>query len=122
MDFDWHKEVSDTIYHDARVQENLVKIYERKASAPEASFSASLGEALRKSSYRIFSNSGTDVQYGHNKQTSVRCQSYDYVLVSEDTSDLNYHAHRSKKGLGKLGGRVDCRGVCFIPCDFLYPP
>ena len=121
MEFDWHKEVSDTIYHDQRVKDNLVKIYERKASSPEASFSASLGESLRKSSYRIFSNKGTDVQYGHNRQTASRCSSYDYVLVSEDTTDLNYHSHQSKKGIGNLGGHNDCRGVCLHSALALSP-
>jgi hypothetical protein len=99
----------------------LVKIYECKSSEPEQSFSASLGEALRKSSHRIFSNEHTDVQSGHNISCAVRCMAYSYVLIVEDTTDLNYVSHPQKDGMGRLGGRGDCPGVCLHTAMALSP-
>lgn len=121
MDIDWTQELSNTVCHDQRILPNLVKIYERRSSAPEASFSASLGEALRKSSYTIFSHEDTDVQWGHNISCAARCMAHDYILVVEDTTDLNYVSHPQKQGMGRLGGRGDCPGVCLHTAMALSP-
>lgn len=75
------------------------------------SFSSALGERLRKSAHRLFSQQEIDLQQGHREQSVFRCAEHDWVLALEDTTDLNYQDHPSKQGMGQLGGMYDCRGI-----------
>jgi hypothetical protein len=74
---------------------------------PELSFSRAVGEGLRRAAWRIFSKQEVDVGYGHYKQTGERCKGYKTILVSQDTTDINYQRHYATNGLGDLGGRKD---------------
>lgn len=75
------------------------------------SFSAALGERLRKSAHRLFSQQEIDLQQGHREQSLLRGEGHEWVLALEDTTDLNYQDHPSKQGMGQLGGMYDCRGI-----------
>lgn len=91
---------------DARYYKNLALICERVSKGCGFSFSAACGPALRKSSNRLFSSEEADLLSGHALSTAQRCElsAGEYVMVVEDTTDLNYNSHTGTSGLGDLGG------------------
>jgi hypothetical protein len=93
--------------NDKREAKSLARMADRLLMNPELSFSRAVGDGLRRAAWRIFSKQEVDVGYGHYKQTSERCKSYETILVSQDTTDINYQRHYATAGLGDLGGRKD---------------
>jgi hypothetical protein len=91
---------------DHRQARSLARMAARLLEHPELAFSSACGTALRKAAWRIFSQEEVDVQWGHQRQTARRCQDQQgLVLVSQDTTDLNFDTHTATQGLGHLGGR-----------------
>jgi hypothetical protein len=99
---------------DKRESKSLAKMADELLANPELSFSSAVGSGLRQAAWRIFSKAEVDVGSGHYKQTSERCNSYETILVSQDTTDINYQTHYATSGLGDLGGRKDRghTGIC----------
>jgi hypothetical protein len=93
--------------NDKRESKSLAKMADRLLMNPELSFSRAVGDGLRRAAWRIFSKEEVDVGYGHYKQTGRRCQDYETILVSQDTTDINYQTHYATAGLGDLGGRKE---------------
>lgn len=94
-----------------RYRTNAIQILSCLGSNSGLSFSATLGERLRKSAHRLFSQQEIDLQQGHREQSVGRCTAHEWVLAIEDTTDLNYQDHPSKIGIGQLGGIYDCKGI-----------
>lgn len=97
-------EMRRTKLPDERFRNNLIQMCSRLSSHCGQSFSSACGPATRKSANRLFSHEDLEIQSGHIQQTVTRCQDEAYVLVLEDTTDLNYGSHKQTEGLGDLGG------------------
>ncbi|MDF9798755.1 hypothetical protein OKW21_004018 [Catalinimonas alkaloidigena] len=106
------QEFMGSAVEDKREAKSLSLMADRLLANPELSFSSAVGENFRKSAWRIFSKQEVDVSYGHYRQTSKRCADQDVVLVSQDTTDLNYASHVATEGLGDLGGSHVNPGLC----------
>lgn len=98
------KEFKDCGVEDGRESKSLALMADRLLEHPELAFSSAVGSGLRRAAWRIFSKEEVDVSCGHYRQTAHRCQDYDLVLVSQDTTDLSYPTHHATEGLGDLGG------------------
>ena len=105
MEESWgFQEFKASVVADSREAKSLSKIADKLLEHPEMAFSSAVGNSLRKAAWRIFSKQEVDLSCGHYKQTAQRCQDYDVVLVSQDTTDLSYLTHHATAGLGDLGG------------------
>ena len=89
---------------DKREAKSISAMADRLLANPELSFSAAVGEALRKAAWRIFTKQEVDLSCGHYKQTSLRSMDHQVVFVSHDTTDISYTGHYESEGLGDLGG------------------
>lgn len=98
------REFKDCAVEDRRESKSLALMADKLLEHPELAFSSAVGSGLRRAAWRIFSKEEVDVNCGHYRQTAQRCQDYDVVLVSQDTTDLSYPAHHATEGLGDLGG------------------
>lgn len=98
-------ELEGVVLPDRRYRANLIQITERLAAQPGASFSAACGERLRQSACRLLGSGELDLLSTHRQCSCRRCAEAggDVILVVEDTTDIVY-PHRSKTGLGILGG------------------
>ena len=108
---------------DKRESKSLANMADRLLINPELSFSSAVGNSLRQAAWRIFSKEEVDVGCGHYKQTSARCKGYETILVSQDTTDINYQTHYATSGLGDLGGRKDKghAGICLHTAMAITP-
>lgn len=98
---------------DERFRSNVVQMCSRLGIHCGQSFSSACGPAVRKSANRLFSHEDLEVQSGHIERTVQRCEEQAYVLVLEDTTDLNYAGHKQTEGLGDLGGGPSAiPGIC----------
>lgn len=77
--------------------------------------------AKSKAAYRFFRNKGVDMKAllkGHIEATAQRVRTHKVVLAVQDTTTLNYTAHRSTEGLGPINTKND-NGVGLILHDTL---
>lgn len=108
-----YEEMMSALLPDERYRNNLMKMCNSLLEKPGHSFSAACGSVVRKSASRLFDNENQiDLQEGHLEKTISRCKKHSLVLVLEDSTDLNYHTHRKKKGMGDLGGEFNAKGIC----------
>jgi hypothetical protein len=84
------------------------------ASSPESSVPlASRDAAALQGAYDFWSNprvKAEGILSGHVQSTVDRCDGRKVVLAIQDTTELNYSGHRSKRGLGYLRGE-ETRGA-----------
>lgn len=96
---------------DPRLERRFVHTAKFLLSKPSASiFEASPSWGDSKAAYRLFDNdrvSSKQILASHQKNTQLRMQGLKKVLVIQDTSFLNYHAHSKTKGLGRIGNFSD---------------
>lgn len=113
MEQSWgNQEFMGSAVEDQREAKSLAMMADRLLANPELSFSSVVGKNLRKAAWRIFSKQEVDVSYGHYRQTGKRCATHEVVLVSQDTTDLNYAGRPATEGLGDLGGMDLTPGLC----------
>jgi hypothetical protein len=126
------QEVVGAVLPDDRFRSNLAQIAESLASNGGSSYSVACGHGGRQSARRLFRNEATSAEgllLGHVEQTAARCvsQSGDHtgdhtgvrdrgnrgnlVLCIQDTTILDYTAHRSKTGLGPICTAYSSRGL-----------
>lgn len=98
------KEFKDCAVEDRREAKSLAMMADRLLEHPELAFSSAVGSGLRRAAWRIFSKEEVDISCGHYRQTARRCQDYDLVLVSQDTTGPSYLTRHATEGLGDLGG------------------
>lgn len=93
---------------DARRNRRLVQIVEDLAASPESSVPlASRDRAALQGMYDFWSNpriKARSILAAHQQSTVDRSESWDIVLAIQDTTELDYSHHRSKRGLGYLRG------------------
>jgi len=78
------------------------------------SWSAALGARLRQAGgdlVRLAGLSVAELLAGHFRATAARCSKHALVLVSGDTSGLNFSGLRAVSGLGSLGNKSGARGL-----------
>lgn len=90
---------------DKRCNKSLAKIGMSLEENAGLSFSAACGASLRQSGGEIFSHEEIgieDLQTGHYQQTIARCKDEKVILVSQDSSYVNYTTHPATEGLGPI--------------------
>ncbi len=78
------------------------------------SWSRALGRSLRQAGGDLLNDrrlSYQDLLAGHREATARRCQGLPVVLISQDTTALNYSGLRQVKGLGDLGNGQRGKGL-----------
>ena len=92
---------------DARQFRSMAQMLSCLAAQPESSFSRALGPAGRQSAGRLLSDERVSPQVileGHQRQTRARCSQEPYVVVAQDTTEIDYSKHQeSKSDLGPIG-------------------
>lgn len=90
---------------DHRSRTALGAVCQRLADQPEASWSSACGPAGRQAIARLFRREDSTVPNllaGHYGETARRCAHHPFVLVVQDTTELNYSHHPATTGLGPL--------------------
>jgi len=85
------------------------------ATIPQSSLPQQCGSwADLKAAYRLLSNEAVDppdLQQPHRRFTYQQCEDHPVVLCVQDDTDLNFTRRTKIKGLGKVGGGGNGRGV-----------
>ncbi|MBI2917528.1 MAG: IS4 family transposase [Chloroflexi bacterium] len=96
---------------DRRLTRRLVTIVSDFSARPERSIpKACQGHARTKAAYRFFAHDevGLDtILKPHTEATVERLREEKTILAAQDTTSLNYTAHRAVQNLGPIGSRVD---------------
>ena len=91
---------------DKRHQSRLVRIVERLAERPAVSIPAACQNwAETKGAYRFFGSGRVDaeaIRLGHQAKTLERMQGKEWVIVAQDSSELNFTGRHNLQGLGGL--------------------
>src|SRR5688500_3592227 len=98
------KEFKDCAVEDKRESKSLAAMADKLLEHPDLAFSSCIQAASRKAAWRIFSKEEVDISCGHYRQTALRCEEHEVVMVSHDTTDLSYLTHPATQGLRDLGG------------------
>jgi hypothetical protein len=92
---------------DARRTERAVKLAEAIAREPNVSLPKQLGEPKEvKATYRFLQSAQVSYEAllrPHLVQTREQCEQRSVVLLVQDTTELDYQAHRTTSGLGPIG-------------------
>lgn len=92
---------------DRRLNERVKRLAEDFASQPLASINqASEDWADTKAAYRFFDNEqvrAEEILKAHRKRVEGRMRGHEVVLAIQDTTELDYSAHRKTSGLGPIG-------------------
>jgi hypothetical protein len=104
MSEEWvETELHSPAVKDRRSRQALIRLGQRLAADPHASFSAACGAAGRQAARRLFRRPDTrvtDLLQGHYEQTVRRCAAHPLILVAQDTTELNYTHHPATQDLG----------------------
>lgn len=118
------EELLDLDLKDKRLNKRCVTLLKLLSHSPQQSIPSvckSWAETL--SAYRLFSNkkvSAKKVIAGHIESTKRRATEEKVVLCLQDTTELDYSNHRSKKGIGPLNSQLH-RGLLFHPTLVVTP-
>lgn len=99
---------------DRRRHIRLIKMVSDLAAQPNASVPQASGDwAGTQGAYDFWSNKrvkAEKIRCAHQKSTLERVLKHQTIVVSQDTSELNFSHHNSKKGMGHLDNK-NCRGL-----------
>jgi len=91
---------------DARSNRRLVRIVEDLAAQPNASVPQASGDwAATPAAYEFWSSprlKAEAIREAHQKSTLERLRTQESVLAIQDTTELNFTHHPSKRGMGHL--------------------
>ncbi len=99
------EDFADADLGDERLNQRLRSVASLLAAQPNASLPQALSPADLKAAYRLFGNEDVEVQAllaSHLALTDRRCRQVPLVLAVQDTTELDYTAHRATRGLGYL--------------------
>ena len=100
---------------DGRRSKRLVQVASALAQCPSGTLPQAFPDwADLKGAYRLFSNKAVTYEKiltPHWQRTRQSCTEAGEYLLIEDTSDLDYSAHRACSGLGRIGNDYG-RGLC----------
>lgn len=109
---DWTEEEFGTVdFDDMRLKNRLYTLAKDFSSNPGALVpEASEGNAARTiAAYRFFENKQVSMKKlleAHREATVERIKAHEVVLAVQDTTSVNYTAHRSTEGLGPIGTKA----------------
>src|SRR5579863_8844111 len=113
MQNDWaYEELYRARLWDKRCLRTLIVACQQLAEAAQMSFSRALG-SRRKAVSRILHHKHTSAQdllHGHVRATSVRAQSYPFILVASDTTNLDFTSRKATWGLGPISTQPQMQG------------
>jgi uncharacterized protein YnzC (UPF0291/DUF896 family) len=102
------EELEGADFGDKRLTKRLIQITSDIAAQPEASVPQACGsEAATKATYRFLDNENVTpeaIRAPHREKTVKRVKDYKTVLAIQDTTSLNYAAHKATNGLGPIDG------------------
>lgn len=101
---------------DKRLAGRIVKVADQMVRQPNASLNQACGDwADAKAAYRLFDNKrieAEEILRPHRERVKERMGEHKRVLVIQDTTTLDYTAHRQTEGLGPINRSEDVlRGV-----------
>lgn len=109
------QELRYTNLGDARRNQRLVKIVEDLAAQPNESVPTACGNwAATKATYNLWKSpriKPDDIRLSHQISTVERSKEHSVVLAIQDTTDLNFTHHPSKKGMGPIGSQPMVTGL-----------
>jgi hypothetical protein len=102
------EELGGAEFGDQRLTKRFIQITSDIAAQPEASVPQACGsEAATKATYRFLDNENVTpeaIRASHREKTAERAKEYKTVLAIQDTTSLNYAAHKATSGLGPIDG------------------
>ena len=102
------EELGGADFGDKRLTKRFIQITSDISAQPEASVPQACGsEAATKATYRFLDNENVTpeaIRASHRKKTVERVKEYKIVLAIQDTTSLNYTAHKATSGLGPIDG------------------
>ena len=97
-------------FSDRRRNLCAARLFDRLMLQPSGSFSAAVGHDGRQAAHRLFASEEVtpkDMLSGHVAATVQRtreaCASEKWLLIVQDTTDLDYSNHKKTTGLGSIG-------------------
>jgi len=100
------EEVAGVKLKDRRHKQRLIQMIEAFTKRPAASIPAVFEDwHATKAAYRFFSSERVEaeaIRKGHQAKTIQRMGAEEWVLVAQDTTELNYTSHKHTEGLGGL--------------------
>jgi transposase-like protein len=101
-------ELGGADFGDKRLIKRFIQIISDIAAQPEASIPQACGnEGATKATYRFLDNENVTpeaIRASHRDKTVERVEGYKVVLAVQDTTSLNYTAHKATSGLGPIDG------------------
>ena len=102
------EELAGADFGDKRLTKRFMQIVSDIAAQPEASIPQACGdEGATKATYRFLNNENVTpeaIRASHRGKTVERVKGYKVVLAVQDTTSLNYTAHKATSGLGPIDG------------------
>jgi len=102
------EELKGADFGDERLTNRFIQIVRDIAAKPEASIPQACGdESATKAAYRFLDNENVTpeaIRASHRDKTVERVKGYKVVLAVQDTTSLNYAAHKATSGLGPIDG------------------
>ena len=107
-------ELKDVDLGDRRRNKRLIKMVSDLAAQPNASVAQASGDwAGTQGAYDFWANRrvlAKEIRLAHQKSTIERVKEHETILAIQDTSELNFSNHSSKKGMGHLDNK-NSRGL-----------
>jgi len=98
------EELAGADFGDKRITKRFIQIVSDIAAQPEASIPQACGDdGATKATYRFLDNENVTpeaIRASHRGKTVERVKGYKVVLAVQDTTSLNYTAHKATSGLG----------------------
>ena len=118
---------------DRRRNERLIKMVSDLAAQPNASVPQASGDwAATQGAYDFWGNKrvkAEEIRRAHQKSTVERVQQHQTIVATQDTTELNFSHHSSKKGMGHLDNSnsrglkihsVFCVSLSGVPLGLLH--
>ena len=109
-------ELESIDFGDERLNKRARKLLQRCMDNPQASIPEAAGGSWAevKGAYRFINNprvSAEQILAPHLEASFERFQGHDVILAVQDTTELNFTAHKGTTGLGSIGSRPYLRGM-----------
>lgn len=100
-------ELTGIDFGDERLNKRVVKLTAQLSQQPQAFINQACQDwADTKAAYRFFDNEkvkSSQIIAAHRNSVIERMKKHDLVLAIQDTCEIDYSAHRQKKGMGQIG-------------------